>query len=173
MTNVLTEILTMNESIVLAIALLITALTGILKLPIKKWAEKAPERSKYTRFITFLPIILGFILSVTYDLVFCRKEFCFDEELVKLWMSSSSLSLAIYAFIDKFIPSKKKILTEIEIKENLEAYKKIREALDCFQNDEVEANNGNVAVDGKDANEKDVEILNNKIMIGNTYDKTM
>ena len=28
-------------------------------------------------------------------------------------------------------------------------------------------------VDGKDANEKDVEILNNKIMIGNTYDKTM
>jgi hypothetical protein len=50
------------------------------------------------------------------------------------WLSAVSLSLAIYAFWEKFVPSEKKFLTETEIQANKEAVEKIKESLEESQN---------------------------------------
>lgn len=165
MTNILEEILTMNEAIVLTIALVITALTGLIKIPIKTVALQSEEPEKFTKYITFLPLILGFLLSILYDLAFWRHKFIFDEWFVKLWLSSASMSLAIYAFIDKFIPSKKKILTKEETKANEELIKTIKELyqqgiLNCEKKEEI-------IEERKENIEKP-----KKFVLGNNYDKT-
>lgn len=43
---------------------------------------------------------------------------CFSDLFYNTWLSSVSLSLAIYAICEKFVPSDKKILTKAEIKAN-------------------------------------------------------
>lgn len=110
------------------IAITVSILTGIIKMPIKSFASKAEDPSKYTKYITFLPLILGFGVAVLYE--YCvTKSFLFTGEFINLWLTSSSLSLAIYAFIEKFIPNKKKILSNKEIKENQEMIDRLKEYL--------------------------------------------
>ena len=41
------------------LALLINILTGLIKIPIKKLADKLKDSSKVTRFIVFLPIFFN------------------------------------------------------------------------------------------------------------------
>ena len=101
-----------EDAAVVVLAVLINLLTGLIKLPLKKLAARAEEPARYTRYLTFLPVILGFFVSVGYDLLFGRGRFTFDEVLCETWLASSGLSLAIYAFAEKFIPSRKKILSE-------------------------------------------------------------
>ncbi len=97
------------------IALLINVFTGIIKMPIKKLASKAKDSTKITRFIVFLPIILGFGFTFLY-VRFFDGGFDFNRAFVTLWITSSSLSLTIYAILEKIFPSKKKLLTACEVK---------------------------------------------------------
>lgn len=110
------------------IAAVICILTGLIKMPIKYLASKAKDSAKYTKYITFLPLILGFGVTVLYE-YFMTKTFWFTAEFITLWLTSSSLSLAIYAFIEKFIPSKKKILSSEELKQNQEMIDQLKECL--------------------------------------------
>ncbi len=50
----------------LMMGLSINVLTGILKLPLKAWAKKLTDGSKATRYIVFLPIVIGFALTAAY-----------------------------------------------------------------------------------------------------------
>ena len=97
------------------IALLVNLLTGLVKMPIKAWANKLKDYTKVTRFIVFLPIGFGFLLSFLYA-KFMAGGFKFDQTFVSLWLTSSSLSLMFYAIFEKLFPSKKKALTDCEIK---------------------------------------------------------
>ena len=45
---------------VLILGVIVSAITGIVKLPLKAWAQKSINPEKWTRFIVFLPIVLGF-----------------------------------------------------------------------------------------------------------------
>lgn len=110
------------------IAVVVCIFTGIIKIPIKRLASKAEDSSKYTKYITFLPLFLGFGVTVLYEYL-VTKTFSFTAEFITLWLTSSSLSLAIYAFIEKFIPSKKKILSSEEIKQNQEMINQLKERL--------------------------------------------
>ena len=46
------------------LALLINILTGLIKLPVKAAARKMEDGTKLTRFLVFLPILLGFVLTL-------------------------------------------------------------------------------------------------------------
>ena len=99
------------------IALCTVVFTGLFKIPIKKLADKTKNSKKITRFVTFLPIFFGFGLTAlsTYLLT---KQVNFIKDFYVQWLSSVSLSLAIYAFWEKFVSPEKKILSEAEIKSN-------------------------------------------------------
>ena len=98
-------------------AVVITMLTGIIKVPLKKIASKAEDSKKYTKYITFLPVILGFGAMTLYTYLTAGK-IEYNQQFFVSWLSSVSVSLAIYAFWEKFIPSKNKILSEAEINDN-------------------------------------------------------
>lgn len=87
---------------VVIIAVVVFVLTGIVKIPIKLLAQKIEDSTSLTRFITFLPVILSFGILVCYQ-NFIIGAFAFDGEFVISWMTSSSASLAIYAFAEKFL----------------------------------------------------------------------
>lgn len=112
----------------LLIALVTVILTGLIKMPIKKLASKSVNSKKITRFITFLPIFIGFGLTVLLTYILERRV-VFDETFFAQWLSSVSVSLAIYAFWEKFVPSEKKILSEAEIKANQELIDEIKNKL--------------------------------------------
>ena len=57
------------------------------------------------------------------------KNVMFAGEFITLWLTSSSLSVAIYAFIEKFMPSKKKRLSAEEIRQNEEILDSIKSIL--------------------------------------------
>ena len=88
------------------IAATVCILTGLIKMPIKSLASKTKNSKKYTKYITFLPLFLGFGVTVLYEYILTKKVL-FTVDFMTLWLTSSSLSLAIYAFIEKFIPNKK------------------------------------------------------------------
>lgn len=117
-----------------AIAALATViLTGIIKLPLKKLAEKFTCAKKITRFIVFLPLVTGFGMTTLINFLLTGQSH-FDAQFFMKWLSAVSLSLAIYAFWEKFVPSEKKFLTETEIQANKEAVEKIKESLEEPQN---------------------------------------
>ena len=114
------------DSVLIAAAVCI--LTGHVKMPIKSLAAKTKDSSKYTKYITFLPLLLGFGVTALYEYLM-TKTVSFTGEFITLWLTSSSLSLAIYAFIEKFIPSKKKVLSAEEIRQNEEMIGSIKSIL--------------------------------------------
>lgn len=118
----------------LVIALCTVVFTGLFKIPIKKLAEKTKNSKKITRFVTFLPIFFGFGLTAlsTYLLT---KQVNFNKAFYVQWLSSVSLSLAIYAFWEKFVPSEKKILSEAEIEANKAAVEELKSKLIHTTND--------------------------------------
>lgn len=108
------------------IAICVNLLTSIIKIPIKNLAEKLNDKTAVTRYITFLPVLLSFLLCFLYRYVFLNKLFV-DEGCISLWLSSASLSLALYAVFEKFFPTKKKVLQEYELKQNYELLEKLKE----------------------------------------------
>lgn len=109
------------------IAVIVTMLTGAIKLPIKYLAQKYENLSGITKYITFLPIILGFAVYALYLAVV--DEFIANEVYLTTSLTVGSLSLAIYAFIEKFAPSKKKILEEVDAQAGLELVKVLESTL--------------------------------------------
>lgn len=97
------------------IALIVNLLTGLIKIPIKVLTNKMKNGKKISRFIVFLPIILGFIVTF-YNAKFLQDNFSFNREFSTQWLTASSLSLTFYAIYEKLFPSKKKALSDCEIK---------------------------------------------------------
>lgn len=115
------------EATILALA--INLFTGLIKMPFKAWAKKRENGTKATRFLVFLPVVVGLLLTFVYLRVVYGKT-GIDKPFVTLWVSSSSLSLALYAFWEKLFPAKEKMLTESEIEANKKLLEKIKEFAD-------------------------------------------
>ena len=113
------------------IALLVNVLTGLVKMPIKSLANKLNDYTKVTRFIVFLPIGFGFLLSFLYAR-FMVGVFNFDRAFITMWLTSSSLSLTFYAIFEKLFPSKKKALSDCEIKTSETILTNIRQLVEQF-----------------------------------------
>lgn len=111
------------EAIVIALA--INVLTGLVKLPVKGLAKKMEDGTKLTRYLVFLPVLLGFVLTVAYVKI-RRGTVGFDKAFVTLWLTSSSLSLTLYAIFEKIFPSKEKILKDYEIEANKNLIEEIK-----------------------------------------------
>ena len=109
----------------LLLGLGINVLTGILKLPLKAWAKKLEDGSKVTRYIVFLPLVIGFALTAAY-IKLRTGHMALDKAFMTLWLSSSSLSLTLYAIYEKMFPGKEKILKEYEIEENKKLIETLR-----------------------------------------------
>lgn len=128
------EVITQCGLDTVIIAIVTTILTGIMKLPIKKLAQKLTDSHSLTRFITFLPVIIGFGMTVLENyILFGGIQFA-QESFYLQWISAASLSLTIYAFWEKFVPSKKKTLTDSDVKENLELLKQVKQAIEGIEN---------------------------------------
>ena len=80
-----------------------------------------------------LPLVTGFGMTTLINFLLTGQSH-FDAQFFMKWLSAVSLSLAIYAFWEKFVPSEKKFLTETEIQANKEAVEKIKESLEESQN---------------------------------------
>lgn len=107
------------------IALAINILTGLLKLPIKAWASKMQDGTQLTKYLVFLPIILGFVLTMGY-LWLISGTVNLNYTFITMWLSASSLSLSLYAVWEKLFPSKKKILEKNEVEQNFKLIEEIR-----------------------------------------------
>ena len=142
------------------IAVFTVILTGVLKLPIKQIAAKMKNGQKLTKFITFMPIITGFVITV---LIFFLRfgEIDFDEKFFTNWLSAVSLSLAIYAFWEKFVPTEKKILTQMEINDNKLLVEELKNTL--TENREKTAQNKELPL----AEEEEKAAICKKIIIKN------
>lgn len=145
----------------LVIALCTVVFTGLFKIPIKKLADKTKNSKKITRFVTFLPILIGFGLTVLSTYLF-TKQVSFNKDFYVRWLSSVSLSLAIYAFWEKFVPSEKKILTEAEAKANKTAVEELKSKLVKTACNADEAQSANESNGGQAAEYKKIILTNNK-----------
>ena len=99
------------ETIILA--LIINVVTTILKIPIKRYAKKLTDSKKLTRFIVFIPILIGFLITLIYSYL-CKNEILIDKELLKLYTTSTSLSLSFYAIYEKLVYKKTSNNVEVE-----------------------------------------------------------
>lgn len=124
----LIDLLTTVEFEIPIIAIATVLLTGVIKQPIKCFADRTKNPIKITRFITLLPVVLGFGLTVLFTFLYSGRV-DFTDAFFNRWLSSVSLSLAIYAFWEKFIPSEKKILSGAELKANKEAVEELKSKL--------------------------------------------
>lgn len=111
------------EPIIMALA--INVLTGLIKLPVKSLASKMKDGSLVTRFLVFLPVVLGFLLTMLYSAL-VDGGLKIDNGFYRLWLSSSSLSLTFYAIFEKLVPSKKSILKDYEIEANKQLLEEIQ-----------------------------------------------
>lgn len=110
------------------LALVINFMTGLIKLPVKALAGKMKDGSLVTRFLVFLPVVLGFLLTMLYS-VLVNSGLQIDNSFYRLWLSSSSLSLTFYAVFEKLIPSKKSILKNYEVQANKQLIEEIQSLL--------------------------------------------
>lgn len=108
------------------LALLINVLTGLIKLPVKAAARKMEDGTKLTRFLVFLPILLGFVLTLL-DRLLLAGELRFDGEFFALWLTSSSLSLSFYAVWEKIVPSKNSLTKTCELEASRKVIEEIKE----------------------------------------------
>lgn len=111
------DFVTMYGLAPLAVAAMIAAVTGLIKMPLKALAGKLKNGQKLTRFIVLLPLAVGFGLTALWVYLSAGKVE-FTKEFYSLWLSSVSASLAIYAVWEKFVPSEKRILSQTEIDAN-------------------------------------------------------
>lgn len=89
-------------SIVLAI--LIVILTALIKIPIKKMAERQALPAKVTRYIPFIPVVLGGIFSA---FITWFKTGALGEQYYELWLCSTGASIALYSIFVNFRDSGK------------------------------------------------------------------
>ena len=145
------------------IAILTNVSTGLAKMPIKSLASKLKDYTRVTRFIVFLPILFGFLFSFVYER-FIVGVFNFDREFITMWLTSSSLSLTFYAIFEKIFPSKKKILSDCEIKTSETILENIKQLLEkTLQNDVIKGDLKETSTESKCVTEE--EVKDNKIIL--------
>lgn len=123
----------------LFIAIATVIFTGIVKIPIKRLAEKTGSGKKITKFITLIPIASGFGITALVSFVL-TKDVKLEQAFFRQWLSAVSLSLAIYAFWEKFAPFKKAALSGEELEESksiVERIKSVLEALPIIRADDT------------------------------------
>lgn len=102
---------------VVLLALGINVATAVFKRPLKAFAKKFANGERFTRFLVFLPVVLGFGLTIAYRAL-TKQSPLFAEGFYNLWFSSSSLSLTFYAIWEKIFPSKKRAMKNCEWEAN-------------------------------------------------------
>ena len=123
------EMITVYGIETIIIALAINILTGIVKLPIKAISRRMKDGTSLTRWIVFLPVILA--AGLTYGYARLKTgNWVFGDSEITIWLTASSLSLSIYAILEKMFPSKRKILEKYEVDEN----KKLIETIKTITN---------------------------------------
>ena len=147
------------ETVVIALA--INICTGLIKMPIKALARKLKDYTKVTRLIVFIPIILGFLFSFCYA-KYIQNSYIFDRAFITLWLTSSSLSLTFYAIFEKLFPSKKKLLTESEIKTSETILENIKQLIGGILSKEDEIKTDLKEINNNENTEK---IQKNKIIL--------
>lgn len=123
------------------VAVVTTILTGVVKIPLKILAKNTGIGDKLTRFITFLPVAIAFGVAVCTEYFF-SESIAFSTDLYTCWIAGASGSLAIYAFWEKFVPSKDKILSRAEIDANEELVDKVKSLLNTTMITDVAENDG-------------------------------
>lgn len=146
------------------IALLINVLTGLIKLPIKAWTSKLKESTSVTRFIVFLPIALGFLLTFCYE-KFIQNTFSFDKAFITLWLTASSLSLTFYAIFEKIFPSKKKLVNEAELKTSERILENISQIFEAAISGKEEKLQGNAFEAASEEEKTEPKQTKNKIIL--------
>ena len=141
------------------IAVITCVLTGFLKLPVKALASKFKNTHAVTRFIVFLPLAISFGVTVLFG-IFNECALNFDDKFFSVWLSSASLSLAIYAFWEKFVPAEKSGLDEAVLEES----KALVETLKNTFNEENQ-------LQSKVENQKEISAQNKKIILKNNKNK--
>ena len=104
------------ETVVMAIT--VNVLTGIIKQPIKILAERLKDITRLTRYIVFLPIGLGFLVTYLYA-KYIVGGYEFNVWFARTWLTTSSLSLTFYAIAEKIIPRAADTSQEREIGEKV------------------------------------------------------
>lgn len=115
------------EPVILAV--LVNVLTGAIKLPIKAGIKKLGGGKRATGYIVFLPIVLSFLTALGYTAIF-KEKLVFNGAFIRLWLTSGSLSLTIYAIFEKVFPSRKKLLSESEVQTSKQILENIRELVE-------------------------------------------
>ena len=115
------------ETVILAV--LVNVLTGVIKLPIKAGIKKLGGGKQATGYIVFLPIVLSFLTALGYTGIF-KRALVFDGAFFRLWLTSGSLSLSIYAIFEKVIPSRRKLMSESEAETSKQILETIRELVE-------------------------------------------
>ena len=118
------KVISENNLETVVIALMVNVLTAIIKIPIKKLSLKSAIK-KYTGYIVFIPIVTAFILSVTYGYL-KTGLINVNDYVISLWLSSASLSLAVYAIIEKVIAKNYVYMSEEEISITNEYIEKLK-----------------------------------------------
>ena len=128
--------ITENELQTIILAIVVNVLTALIKLPIKKLAVKNGVKT-YTGFIVFIPIIASIILAVLYQSVLVGS-FTVNKSVLLLSVNVASLSLAIYAVIEKVIPKNYVYLTENEIELNNAVIEKLKNSVITVEESKTE-----------------------------------
>lgn len=127
---------------IVLIAITINLLTTIIKYPIKLLAKKTNDSSKITRFIVFIPILIGYVICYLY-VKYTTNNFVFNNDFTRLWLTTSGLSITFYAVFEKLIFSKKKVLTNDDlnlVKESLNNLEKILKEITPSINEDKQIN---------------------------------
>ena len=96
----------------IVISLIINVLTNLLKQPIKAYSKRSGRN--INKYISFIPVAMGFAgAALYYGFVKGWANLRVDE-VVSLAISSASLSLAMFAIIEKFLPKKKTLAEQTE-----------------------------------------------------------
>ena len=136
MKDLIIELITVYGFETVILALTINKVTGIIKMPIKMMARKLDDYTVVTRFIVFLPIIIGFAITCLYIYLF-KNIFVINRAFLTLFITSTSLSLTFYAIFEKLFPSKAKIESKAEINASEKILKLITEVIDSVTNSET------------------------------------
>jgi hypothetical protein len=105
MDEVVIEILTAYGLEVIVIALVINILTNLLKQPVKAYSKRSGHN--LNKYISLIPVVLGLIGAALYYGFSKGWVSVRADEIASLAVSSASLSLAMFAIVEKFLPKKK------------------------------------------------------------------
>ena len=136
------KIVSENNLETVIIALLVNVITAVVKIPLKRNSGKV---KKYTGYIVFIPIAISLILALTYQYL-TTKTLSFNQSVITTWLTSASVSLAIYAVIEKVIPKNYVYLTEEEQALNLAVIEKLKTATVSYA---VSENNDLTVINGE------------------------